>query len=129
MFEYIHFCLPSSSGSYQSSKFFLTCIYSLTLHFLNYIYSFLRFYLLERERERAWVRGGAEGEGEVESPLSRFTGVGLDPLTLIVTWAQVKCFNQMSHQAHLMYLKAVCFFSLRWIVDALCLFYFVVGLF
>lgn len=44
---------------------------------------FKRFYLCIRERESerasAWVEGGAEGEGEAGSLLSKESNVGLDP--------------------------------------------------
>ena len=35
-----------------------------------------------RERDRELVEGGAEGEGQAESLLSREPDVGLDPRTL-----------------------------------------------
>ena len=49
---------------------------------LDHIQLFLKIiYLFERERERTWetVRRGAEGEGEVDSPLSREPHAGFIP--------------------------------------------------
>jgi len=48
-------------------------------HLYSFVF-FLRFYLFERERERA--RGGAEGKGEADSALSEEPDTGLDPTTL-----------------------------------------------
>jgi len=73
-------------------KFILKYISTTVLFFCDHSYSgafmnirklacfFLRFYLLERERERARTEGRAEGEAG--SPLSREPDVGLDPRTL-----------------------------------------------
>ena len=44
--------------------------------FLDFIHS------SEREREKAQVRRGAEGEGEADSPLSTEPDMGLDSKTL-----------------------------------------------
>ena len=43
----------------------------------------------ERARETAQAEGGAEGEGEADSPLSRKSNVGLDPRTLR-SWPEPK---------------------------------------
>ena len=46
---------------------------------ITHFFIFLRFYLFiwESEQERAWVEGGAEREGEAESPMSREPDMGL----------------------------------------------------
>jgi len=59
----------------------LVSLYFSHLLFLS-LYTFFKdyIYLFERERTRAG-QGGAEGEGEAGSPLSRELGPGLDPRT------------------------------------------------
>ena len=50
-------------------------------------------YLFEREKARASTSrgGGAEGEGEANSPLSEEPDVGLSLNPGIMTWAKDRC--------------------------------------
>ena len=59
--------------------------------FLNFqkILKILFIYLREWASERAWAGGGAEGEGEADSLLSREPSVGLNPRTL-GPWPELK---------------------------------------
>ena len=64
-----------------------------TFKLSDYFKDFIYLFETERERERAHTRGGewggAEGEGEADSPLSREADVGLDPRTL-GSWPEPK---------------------------------------
>ena len=72
-------------GSVKSSKdcifpFYFSNLFDYHIFFLDFIYLFER--MSTRVREKAQARGGAEREGEADSPLSREPNVGHNPRNL-----------------------------------------------